>query len=65
MHPCHAYQTLEGYISKDIYILSCIQKTSKRILFGAGYVGGYNIVSFISYPKFYIISYPISFLEKN
>jgi hypothetical protein len=34
-------QTPEGYISKDIYILSYIQKSPKRIFltfFGAGYV---------------------------
>jgi hypothetical protein len=34
------YQTPEGYISKDIYILSYIQKSPKRIFlsfFGAGY----------------------------
>jgi hypothetical protein len=32
-------QTPEGYISKDIYILSYIQKSPKRIfpVFGAGY----------------------------
>jgi hypothetical protein len=50
------WQTPEGYISKDIYILSYIQKSPKRIfsiLFGSRIFLGYNIL-FLGISKYHI-----------
>jgi hypothetical protein len=66
-HILYLRQTLEGYISKDIYIPYPIQKSRKRIFPYPFFEWDMlkDIISlFKGFTNFYILSYPISFLEK-